>query len=330
MRWLSKQISPIKGRKTTGGKKTKGSIVLEASLVMPVFVMFVFFLIYIVQMTITLGQMHTLSSNAVKLVSAHMYPISLAVDSHGKSSESKSTSWTMPKLSLEEWGNEYASKFPEPLAGWMKDAINKGITPLQEMKTSVAEAVLDPVVKPLLKPLISGTGLKEERLHVSSLVIPSFSKGKQPYVGIELSYELPIKIPFTSEKIVLQTKSVERAWIGDRGQGEGEHSGASGEEEKGKAATVLAKPEPAYTGRKTKVRVKVEPGTKATLTIYYKSGASTAKYLGEATADANGQIEWEWLVGGNTTPNSAASLVVETEDGARTVDTFRVASSSEG
>ncbi|MNJ64814.1 hypothetical protein D3C77_607910 [compost metagenome] len=135
---------------------------------------------------------------------------------------------------------------------------------------------------------------------------------------------MPIKIPFTSEKIVLQTKSVERAWIGDRGQGDGDHSG---EVEQGKAATVLAKPEPAYTGRKTKVRAKVEPGTRATLTIYYKSGASTAKYLGEATADENGEIEWEWLVGGNTTPNSQGTLVVETEDGVRTVDTFKVVSS---
>lgn len=351
MRWLNKRISTIRNitaiktirtiRKKDNELKitqTRGSVVLEASLVMPIFIMFIFFLIYIVQMTITLGQMHTVSANAAKLVASHIYPISVVVENFNQSPSSSSnlnpssistsninTTWSIPKLSLSEWSTQYTSKLPEPLSGWMKRAVDKGITPLEEIKTQVSEAVLDPIIKPLLRPLLKHTSLYEPRLHVSSITIPDLGKGERPYIGIELSYELPIKVPFTSTPIYLQTKSVERIWIGDTGEGrEGDVEGSFNDGSKGTPATILLKPKPAYIGRKAKVKAKVEPGTTATLIIYYKSGVSTAKYLGEAIADENGVLEWEWLVGGNTTPSSQGTLVVETETGARTVDNFDV------
>lgn len=354
MQSLSKRISTIRDvttiriirKKETEMKinQIRGSIVLEASLVMPIFIMFIFFLIYIVQMTITLGQMHTVSENAAKLVASHIYPISVVVESQKNTTASSNmntntdagansfvnsgttnTSWSIPKLSLSEWSTQYTSKLPEPLSSWMKRAVDKGITPLEEMKTQVSEVVLDPIIKPLLRPLLNHTSLYEPRLHVSSITIPDLGKGRHPYIGIELSYELPIKVPFTSTPIFLQTKSVERIWIGDTGEGrEGDVEGSLDDGSKGTPATILMKPEPAYIGRKAKVKAKVEPGTTATLIIYYKSGVSTAKYLGEATADENGVLEWEWLVGGNTTPSSQGTLVVETETGARTVDNFDV------
>jgi hypothetical protein len=336
MQLLSKRISTIRIRtiretelKT---KHTQGSIVLEASLVMPMFIMFIFFLIYIVQMTITLGQMHTVSANAVKLVASHIYPISIVAENYNESlnsSPNPKTSWNIPKLSPAEWSKEYTSKLPEPLSSWLKNAVDKGITPLEEMKTHVTEVVLDPIIKPLLRPLLNNTSLQEPRLHVSSITIPDLGKGKRPYVSIELSYELPIKVPFTSVPIYLQTKSVERIWIGDTGEGmESDSEGIVDDGAKGTPATILLKPDPAYIARKAKVTAKLEPDMTATLIIYYKSGVSTAKYLGEAIADENGVLEWEWLVGGNTTPGSEGTLVVETATGARTVETFNISNNN--
>ena len=350
MRWLSKRISTIRNITTirTVRKKEielkinqiRGSIVLEASLVMPIFIMFIFFLIYIVQMTIILGQMHTLSANATKLVASHIYPISVVVENYKEppspspssnlnpssiSTSNINTTWSIPRLSLSEWSERYTSKLPEPLSSWMKKAVDKGVTPLEEMKTQVSEAVLDPIIKPLLRPLLKHTSLYEPRLHVSSIIIPDLGKGSHPYIGIELSYELPIKVPFTSKPIFLQTKAVERIWIGDTGEGKADDKkGNIDDGPNGTPATILLKPEPAYIGRKAKVKAKVEPGTTATLIVYYKSGVSTAKYLGEAAADENGVLEWEWLVGGNTTPSSQGTLVVETETGGRTVDNFNI------
>ncbi len=299
---------------------------LEAALIAPVFVMVVFWFVFLVHMTLLSGQLHAAAANAVKQVSAHIYPVAIAVESRsgqGTTTENGSFTWRMPSLALEEWAEQYAANLPAPMSTWVMDSVRKGEEPLQELKAKTSEAVLDPVVKPLLRPFLQGTLLEEERLHVSRVTVPDLKTGKQPYFGIEVSYELPLKVPFTGQRMVLQTRAEERLWIGDTG--ELEPGGGSGDGQTGQAAVVLAKPNPAYAGHRATIQAQVAPGSSAKLTVYYKSGVSQAKYLGEATADEKGQIAWTWLVGGNTTPGTW-SFVIETEEGLRTTDTFEVAS----
>lgn len=315
---------------------SRGSIVLEASLVLPIFIIVMFFFIYMVQMTVYSVQMNSAASNAVRQVSAHIYPAALAMEKHSRQmSESGGDGedddvrgqgsvfdWSMPKLSLSEWAGEYADTLPEPLSRWTMDAAVKGEEPLNDLKNSMLEAALDPVVKPLLKPFLQDTLLSERRLHVSRITVPDLKTGKNPYFGIELSYELPIKVPFSNRKIVLQARAQERLWVGDTGELE---AGGNDEQAEGRAPVILAKPDPAYAGRKARVSAQVEPGAIVKLTVYYKSGVSQAKFLGEAAADDNGIVEWHWLVGGNTTPGTW-TFVVETEDGLRTSAEFMVES----
>lgn len=313
---------------------SRGSIVLEAALVMPILIIVIFFFIYMVQMTLFTSQMQMVASNAVREVSTNIYPVSLAISSYyenkdtgtsessGTGSITKVTS-SISKLSLTALADEYGSSFPSPISDWIKDAAAKGDEPLNDLKNQVAEAVLDPVIKPILRPFLEGTILQEERLHVSRVVVPDLKTGKTPYIGLEISYELPVKVPFTGKRIVLQSKAEERLWIGDTG--ELNEDGNGDEESQGKAAIILSKPSPAYAGRKAQVSAQIEPGMKANLTVYYKSGVSQARYLGEATADGNGIVDWEWLVGGNTIPGTW-TFVIETEDGVRTASEFTVES----
>ncbi|MBA9085836.1 Flp pilus assembly protein TadG [Fontibacillus solani] len=331
----NKRISLISnGRKCCSC--SKGSIVLEAALVMPVFVIVIFFFIYMVQMTLLSSQMQMVASNTVREVSTNIYPVALAVQSYAQKQETgtegvfgtegKSTLNTMKsisKLSLSELASQYASSFPSPISDWIKDAAAKGDEPLNDLKNQVAESVLDPVVKPILHPFLDGTLLKEERLHVNRIFVPDLKKGKTPYFGLEISYELPIKVPFTGRRIVLQAKAEERVWIGDTDELNKDSSGDEGTQ--GEAAIVLSKPSPAYAGHKAIVTAKVAPGSTAKLTVYYKSGVSQAKYLGEVTADENGIVEWKWLVGGNTTPGTW-TFVIETQDGITTTASFNVES----
>ncbi|MBW4839761.1 MAG: pilus assembly protein [Paenibacillaceae bacterium] len=307
-------------------KRSEGSITLEAALIAPVFVMVVFWFVFLVHMTLLSGQLHTAVSNAVKQVSAHIYPVAIAAEDSGNKgtvSGNGPFSWRMPSLSLEEWAGQYAAKLPAPLSTWVTDAARKGDEPLQELKANAAEAVLDPLVKPILRPFLQGTLLEEDRLHVSRVTVPDLKTGKQPYFGLEVSYELPLKVPFTGWRMVLQTRAEERLWIGDTGEVD---SGAgSGEGQTGEAAVVIAKPDPAYAGHRATIIAQVAPGASASLTVYYKSGASQAKYLGEAIADDQGRMTWTWLVGGNTTPGTW-SFVIETGEGLRTTAQFEVAS----
>ncbi|PQP86033.1 TadE/TadG family type IV pilus assembly protein [Paenibacillus sp. AR247] len=309
------------------GKLELGSIVLEASLVLPVFLFFVIFLIYIVQMTLISTALQSTVSDTVKLVSSHIYPVALAIQpeaSAGTGDESKerdSGSWSVPELSLSDWASQYTGALPSPLKEWTNEAVGRAEAPLQDLKNQTAEAVLDPVVKPILKPQVQSHFLSYERIHVSNIQIPDLKNRTDPYFGIEVSYELPIKVPFINRKIVIQAKAQERLWIGatdEEGSGEGE-----GDVDGRTSISILSKPDPAYVGKKAKVRAKIAPNGSANLSVFYKSGQSTAKYLGEKQADADGTIEWEWWVGPNTTPGTWP-FVITTSDGQRLEVMFTV------
>ena len=181
--------------------------------------------------------------------------------------------------------------------------------------------MLDPLVKPILQPLIEDGPLRTDKLHVIGITVPTTGESNQPYFGLELTYELPLKVPFTGKSLSIRAKAEERAWIGDTG----EESGAGGEGAEaatGGAAAITSVPDPAYPGHRATVTAKAEPGQSAAIKIMYKSGASKARYLGSQTADVSGNLSWTWLVGGNTTPGEWV-LIVETA-GTTTEASFEV------
>lgn len=312
--------------------EARGSIVLEATLIMPMFIMVLFLFIYMIHMTLISTQLHAVTSNAVRQVASHIHPVALAVSSQPQAEENQETAASSEtpmtldyiyNFSVSEWSSQYASKLPSPVSDWVQAAVKEGEAPLQDMKGSVSEAMLDPVVKPLLRPFLQNRGLDEDRLHISRITIPDLKNGKTPYFGLEVSYELPVKIPFTGQSIRIQSRVEERLWIGDTDElGQADRDEDSG---LGEPAKVISKPDPAYAGHRAEVKALVKPGCTATMTVFYKSGVSQAKYLGEAVADENGMITWNWLVGGNTTPGTW-TFVIETEDGVRTTEQFQVES----
>ncbi|WP_234032674.1 TadE/TadG family type IV pilus assembly protein [Paenibacillus faecalis] len=304
----------------------QGSMVVEAALVLPMFMFFVIFLIYMVQMTLISTALQNTVADAVKTVSSHIYPVHLAVNKENGGSGTtgqagQASHWEIPKLSLTDWASQYSALLPAPLDQWVREAAVAGDVPLQQFKNQTAEAVLDPVIKPILKPFMPEGFLDYDRIHVSNVTVPNLKSGEHPYFGIEVSYDLPIRVPFLNKKIVLQAKSEERLWIGDTGEGGG--SSTNGGAEQSGGIQLLEKPDPAIASQQTKVRVKLQPGASANLSVYYKTGKSTAKYLGWKTADANGYIEWEWNVGFNTT-SGTWPLVIETADGERMEVMFTV------
>ncbi|WP_345940199.1 TadE/TadG family type IV pilus assembly protein [Paenibacillus durus] len=335
-------------RRRRGRSQDEGSMVVEAAMVLPVFLLFVLFLIFIVQMTLYSTALQSTVSDTVKEVATHMYPAALAAE---KAEQSGATSgeaenetedqaaaenagseaagadktpvWTIPRLSVADWAEQYAADLPPPLDEWIRSAAEKGEGPLQELQAEGSEAVLDAAVKPLLRPYIASDMLDYRRIHVSNVIVPKLRDGEKPYFGLQVSYELPMKVPFLNRSIVLEASSVERLWIGDTGEG-----GSGGQESGGEnnsSIAILEKPNPARPNKQGVIRIKIAPNTSANLTVFYKSGKSTAKYLGWKTADENGYIEWEWRIGGKTTPGSWPTFVIETEDGQSAEGQFYVA-----
>lgn len=54
------------------------------------------------------------------------------------------------------------------------------------------------------------------------------------------------------------------------------------------------------------------PGAYCTITVYYKSGPSTAMGLEPVLADASGQVNWTWKVGTRTTPGTWRIVITAT------------------
>ncbi|WP_172252008.1 pilus assembly protein [Saccharibacillus deserti] len=311
---------PSKSRRLAG---ERGSIVVEASLVLPLFLFLFIFLAYIVQMTAYSTVLQTTASEAAKQVSTHLYPVQMAADNLGKTEPVAKALQGFSKISFSELAAEYASSLPAPIGKWIGEAAAKGDLPLQSLKDEAASAVLDPAIKPLLTPLIEGGPLDADKLHVIGLTVPTTGAGNQPYFGVELTYELPIKVPFTGKSLSIRAKAEERAWIGDTGETAEEGVGGETGTEAGTPAVITSVPDPAYPGSRATVTAKVRPGQTAAIKVVYKSGNSKARYLGRQTADASGNLSWTWLVGGNTTPGDW-TLVVEVDGAASAEASFEV------
>ncbi|MFC3748499.1 TadE/TadG family type IV pilus assembly protein [Paenibacillus sp. GCM10012306] len=329
-------------KRRRSNEKNEGSMVVEAAMVLPIFLLFVLFLIFIIQMSLYSTALQSTASDTVKVISTHIYPAALAAQKWDKDSGSETnptgsdpgskqadahSPWGIPRLSLMEWGEDYANDLPPPLNEWALAAAEKGEGPLQKLQAEASQSVLDLAIKPLMKPYLASDMLEYDRIHVSNVIIPDLKKGTRPYFGVEVSYDLPMKVPFLNQNIVLEASAVERLWIGDTGEGRGGNGEEGGKEEP--SIVILEKPDPGVVNKQGKVRAKIPPGTSANLTVIYKSGLSKAKYLGWKQADKDGYIEWEWKIGVNTTPGSW-TLVIQTDDGQSIEVNFTVVSGKKG
>ncbi|WP_025704993.1 TadE/TadG family type IV pilus assembly protein [Paenibacillus graminis] len=316
----------------------EGSMVVEAAMVLPMFLLFVLFLIFIVQMSLYSTALQSTASDTVKVISAHMYPAALAVQQQeaGKEGDAapgsggeadasgaagSSDKWSIPRLSLEEWSDSYVADLPEPVADWVRSAVKRGEDPLQKLQAEASEGALDLAFKPVMKPYLSTDWLEYDRIHVSNVIVPDLKTGSRPYFGLVVSYELPMRVPFLNQQIVLEASSVERLWIGNTDAGDEEDGSGGGKDHN--SIVILEKPNPGVANHQGRIRVKIPPNASASLSIFYKSGQSTAKYLGWKQADENGYIDWEWKIGVNTTPGTWR-FVIQLQDGTSLEAAFTV------
>ncbi len=312
----NKQITVTKSAKSRAFQRLhgedKGSIVLEAAMVLPIFLFVAIFLVYIVQMTLLSTALNNVASDTAKYVSTHMYPVKTAT-------QTVDNAPIMQKLSLTNLADQYGSVFPSPLSDWIYDAASTGDTRLRQLKNQAAAAVLDAAIKPLMQQISSENGLDYEHIHVTEVTVPDFSG--DPYFGIELSYELPFKVPLIFKPIVLQARATERLWIGDTGE---EKAASSDESKEETGVRVVSVPHPAHPESLISIAATAPAHSRVKLEVHYKSGASTAQGLGEAEADENGNLIWTWKI-----PSSAstgwATYVLTTEDGQKIRGTFEIA-----
>ncbi|WP_458119716.1 TadE/TadG family type IV pilus assembly protein [Paenibacillus sp. Z6-24] len=295
-------------------REERGSIVLEAAMVLPIFLFVAIFLVYLVQMTLVSTALNNVTSDTARYVATHMYPVQ-------KASEAIDASPIMPKLSLSELASQYEGAFPSPINEWMMEAASGGDAKIEQLKNQAAAAVLDAAIKPLIQQIASDNRIDYSRIHVTEVTVPDLSNKTNPYFGIEIEYELPFRVPLIFKPIVLQSRSIERLWIGDTGE-----FGATAQEatEKETGVKVMSVPQPAHPESMISIKATAPPSSVVSLEIRYKSGESTAKGLGQAIADAEGNIDWTWKIP-STATTGWATYVLTTADGQKIRGTFQIA-----
>lgn len=73
---------------------------------------------------------------------------------------------------------------------------------------------------------------------------------------------------------------------------------------------IVSVTSPVSKGANATLIAKTSPNASCTITVYYKSGASTAAGLGPKTADASGIVSWTWKVGTRTTSGTWSIVVI--------------------
>lgn len=296
------------------------SITLEAALLLPMVLLLFLFFIFMIQAAVISTSLESAAINAVKQVAAHMYPISLAANQLSDSTEhgtagkwlSKPPAMTM-KMAVREFGSRFGDAMPEPIKDWVQD----GTEWAERQAEAAGERGQGRIGEAVFKPLMTRYGiqgvLQEERIRITHLKLPDIIKKEEPYVAIEVAYDLPMRVPFLMKRVTIVSRASERVWVGD---GPPPGADGTGDEGKDKSVPVLVSltPEPLLPGRKAKLTARVEPNERVELIVFYKSGQSQAKHVGWAVADTDGNIFWEWHVSGNTT-SGAWRLVVKTKDG---------------
>lgn len=79
---------------------------------------------------------------------------------------------------------------------------------------------------------------------------------------------------------------------------------------------------PVNAGANATLQALTTPGALCDITVYYKSGPSTASGLYTKTADSDGYVSWTWKVGTRTTPGSWKIVVSASYDSQTASDTI--------
>ncbi|TCZ81014.1 pilus assembly protein [Paenibacillus albiflavus] len=214
-------------------REVRGGITLEAAIITPMFIAFVLVLILFVRLAVTEIALKSAAAETTKLVSAHLYPVELLVNEaiskyngskigEGINSAIERVEEAQGKLEqVEEFVDDYAAWIPAPfinLIAWEKEMRESAVNQTQEEIEHLNETVLQPklnqVVTPIVYMFADQSVLEKDRMQVTRVNWPSLTDRDHAYLGIEVSYRFPIRIPFLNTELILKKKAYERVWLG--------------------------------------------------------------------------------------------------------------------
>jgi hypothetical protein len=220
-------------------RNQEGGIVLEAALVLPLFLSFILMLIAFIQISLAEMALQSAVSETTKILAVNMYPVDLLyAEAQSRWDQSSANGWIEQALGRvdsvrqkavdsEQFVEDYEKWIPQPvvkLMEWEKthreqmEALAHAET--EEAKQNIKDAytpLLNAAFTPLVSLYANKSRLQTNRLKVTEVVLPNLSSKEQVFIGIEAKYEVPLHVPFFRKTVVIRKKALERAWVGGAG-----------------------------------------------------------------------------------------------------------------
>ncbi|MVP00330.1 hypothetical protein EDM21_12490 [Paenibacillus sp. N10] len=191
-------------------------MVLEAALILPMFVSFVIALIVCIQITIADMALRSAVGESTKVLAANMYP---AEKLYQQASQAGGP--LLDQIQTIRDRAAQADEFIESVEAFIPDPVAVLIDWMRRMGSKAegeADAAADRVLKEAMKPVVYNFAnpeiLKKDRFHVTGVTLPGFDNGDQDFIGFEAEYDFPLAVPFFSRTLTLKKRALERVWLG--------------------------------------------------------------------------------------------------------------------
>jgi hypothetical protein len=214
-------------------KSEQGSIVLEASLLLPMFAAFLIAFISLVQISVTELALQDAVSETAKQIAANLYPVKLlyaeAKQKYGQSKLAAGIGEMVDKVNSAREQAEGVENFVEDYAAFIPDPVVRLMQAEKEMRETLEQTAGDSydqakrealriLAEKAFTPIVGLSAdkrwIKSDRLKVTSIDVPIPDDAGKAFIGIEARYELKLAIPFFPKTFVLKKKAYERAWVG--------------------------------------------------------------------------------------------------------------------
>lgn len=199
-------------------KKEEGSMVVEASLIMPIFLSFLIFLISMVQIASVKIALNNAVSDATKQIATHFYPVDLMYTRFSQTDIGTKTDEVVNRIGetrnkmieVEELIKRYDDFFPKE--------VNDLISIREKFEGEVIDVydkTLSTFFQPIVDYYVDDNIIKLENLHVNKVILPNLKNRNQAYFGIEVTYDMPLIVPFINRTLTFKHQAFERVWVGD-------------------------------------------------------------------------------------------------------------------
>jgi hypothetical protein len=214
-------------------KREQGGIVLEAALLLPLFMTFIMSLILFIQISLAEMALQTAVSESTKSIATQLYPVKLLVqEAKSKYDQSQAAGVINSAIDkvqtsrekvidAEDFIDEYAAYIPDPvleILKWEKEKRLQGEGKAQAEYDNLIESQIKPRVNAAFTPIVyaysDSAFIDRDNLKVTSVILPDLFSGGETYFGVEAQLAFKLKLPFINRTLTLKKKAYERAWLG--------------------------------------------------------------------------------------------------------------------